>query len=306
VFYLPSHLLVALLAAPAIALLEQPAGMPIAAAVIAAVAALRGYRDYPALDRSADDRPARVIAQLTSGLDDRRNIFLADLNWQVQNGLSYYTTWVRREIAWARMPDVLLYLPALVSDNMEIGREIMVSERARRTAIAAYGPLLDIAQDPAIQIAPLPSAAAGLPAGTRYVVTILRPSRDLALDAPAVTGLLRSLAGGRAAPLPTADYAAIGGLVGRAPDFFVSGTRPFRLEQPIGGLPVGVRMESWLASDTIRRMGFGHVIAGRAHTLIVERGVSFVAFDERGRPLRTAYASNIFAPQPRYLVRIQR
>ena len=42
-------------------------------------------------------------------------------------------------------------------------------------------------------------------------------------------------------------------------------------------------MESWLASDTIRRMGFGHVIAARQHTLIVERGVSFAAFDERGR-----------------------
>ena len=62
-------------------------------------------------------------------------------------------------------------------------------------------------------------------------------------------------------------------------------------------------MESWLAADTIRRMGFGHVIAARHHTLIVERGVSFVAFDERGQPTRTAYAANIFAPQPRYLIR---
>ena len=51
-------------------------------------------------------------------------------------------------------------------------------------------------------------------------------------------------------------------------------------------------------------MGFGHVIAAHRHTLIVERGVSFVAFDERGRPLRTAYASNIFAPQARYLIDI--
>ena len=44
---------------------------------------------------------------------------------------------------------------------------------------------------------------------------------------------------------------------------------------------VEVRMESWLAADTIRRMGFGHVVAGRHHTLIVERGVSFAAFDAR-------------------------
>jgi hypothetical protein len=67
---------------------------------------------------------------------------------------------------------------------------------------------------------------------------------------------------------------------------------------------VEIRMESWLTSDTIRRMGFGHVVAARQHTLIVERGVSFVAFDPSGRPLRTAYRSNIFAPQPRYLVRL--
>jgi len=32
--------------------------------------------------------------------------------------------------------------------------------------------------------------------------------------------------------------------------------------------------------------------------------VSFAAFDESGRPIRTAYASNIFAPQPRYAVRL--
>jgi hypothetical protein len=60
-------------------------------------------------------------------------------------------------------------------------------------------------------------------------------------------------------------------------------------------------MESWLATDTIRRMGFGHVIVGRRHTLIVERGVSFVAFDADGRAIHTAYRSNIFAPQPRFL-----
>jgi hypothetical protein len=79
--------------------------------------------------------------------------------------------------------------------------------------------------------------------------------------------------------------------------------RPFRQRLRIADTDVEIRMESWLTSDTIRRMGFGHVVAARQHTLIVERGVSFAAFDASGRPLRTAYASNIFAPQPRYLVR---
>jgi len=48
-------------------------------------------------------------------------------------------------------------------------------------------------------------------------------------------------------------------------------------------------------------MGFGHVIAHHHHSLIVERGISFVAFDDRGSPFRTSYRSNIFAPQPRYV-----
>ena len=61
-------------------------------------------------------------------------------------------------------------------------------------------------------------------------------------------------------------------------------------------------MESWLAMDTIRRMGFGQVVAAHRHALIVERGVSFAAFDGSGRPLQTAYAASIFAPEPRYLV----
>ena len=61
-------------------------------------------------------------------------------------------------------------------------------------------------------------------------------------------------------------------------------------------------MDSWLTSDTIRRMGFGHIVAARQHTLIVERGVSFAAFDDHGRAVETAYASNIYAPQARYLI----
>ena len=81
---------------------------------------------------------------------------------------------------------------------------------------------------------------------------------------------------------------------------------PFRRELTLRSVAVEIRMESWLASDTIRRMGFGQVVAGRRHTLIVERGVSFAAFDESGRAQRTVYASNIFAPQPRYLIDIQR
>ncbi len=90
---------------------------------------------------------------------------------------------------------------------------------------------------------------------------------------------------------------------GRRPDLLVESNLPFSQAVKVDGVPTEIRMESWLSSDTIRRMGFGHVIAARRHTLIVERGVSFVAFGADGKPIRTAYAANIFAPQPRYLLR---
>jgi hypothetical protein len=98
------------------------------------------------------------------------------------------------------------------------------------------------------------------------------------------------------------DYVAIAGLVDQAPALIVDSASPFHRTIDLDNVQVQVRMESWLDFDTIRRMGFGHVIAGRDHTLIIERGVSFVAFDSYGRAMQTAYAANIFAPQPRYLV----
>jgi hypothetical protein len=81
-----------------------------------------------------------------------------------------------------------------------------------------------------------------------------------------------------------------------------SSDRPFRTRVTIGGVPVELRMDSWLSVDTIRRMGFGHVIAARRHTMIVERGVSFVTFDEEGRALTASYIAGIFAPEPRFIV----
>ncbi len=104
--------------------------------------------------------------------------------------------------------------------------------------------------------------------------------------------------------MPPGDYAAVAGVAGAEPLLVTAADLPFSRRLTLDGVTVDIRMESWLASDTIRRMGFGHVIAARRHTLIVERGVSFAAFDERGAPLHTAYAANIFAPQPRYLIDI--
>jgi Protein O-mannosyl-transferase TMEM260-like len=328
VFYLPSHLIVALLAAPAVVLagrmIEKGAvplfagggpqkgarplfrwsATPVAAALLALLAAVRAYRDFPALDRSRDDRPSAVLAPLTAGLDDRRAILLTDLNWQVQNGLSYFVKMKRPEVAAARMPDVLLYAPVLVADNRAAGREVALTERARLTAAAAYGPLLPISRDERVAVPRLTDTTRDLPRGTRYVMCVLRPSRDLSLDMEEIARALSSLTGGRTIELPAGDYAAVAGIAGEPPALVTAEAFPFRRTVALDGVDVSLRMESWLSADTIRRMGFGHVIAAHHHTLIVERGVSFAAFDERGRPQRTAYESNIFAPQARYLIDI--
>jgi hypothetical protein len=146
-------------------------------------------------------------------------------------------------------------------------------------------------------------AVRDLPAGTRYVLCVLRPTGDLALDVADLTAALGRLTSGRPLSLLLdSDYEAIAGRVGETPRYIAASSSPFRRRLDIGGVDVEIRMDSWLSFDTIRRMGFGHVIAARQHTLIVERGLSFVAFDDNGHPIRTAYAANIFAPQPRFLV----
>jgi hypothetical protein len=128
---------------------------------------------------------------------------------------------------------------------------------------------------------------------------VLKTSRDLTPDEADVQAAARVL-GGRIRE-QRGDYVALAGLVGEPPALAIDSASPFRRTVDVGHVRVDVRMESWLAFDTIRRMGFGHVIAGREHTLIVERGISFVTFDENGRAVRTAYLANIFAPQPRFL-----
>jgi hypothetical protein len=303
VFYLPSHVAVALLAAPAVVKISARLPRPwIAAAVLGAYALARVYVDYPALDRSDDRRPSEVVSALTEGLDDTREILATDLNWQIQNGLSYYAQVTRPEVAWTRTPAVLLYAPALVADNLAIGRQVALTDRARVDVQDAYGPLLPTVRDRRVPASTLSEVVQDLPPGTRYVLCLLRPTSDLRLDWDDVSRSLRSLAAGTVIGVPDRDYTVVAGVAGRTPTALVSENAPFRSTFALEGVDTEVRMDAWLSADTIRRMGFGHVIVGRRHTLIVERGASFVAFGADGRPLRTAYAGNIFAPEARYLI----
>lgn len=303
VFYLPSHLMVAVMAASGVAVLARIAGTtrPLFAALLVAYAGLRMYQDYPALDRSRDRRPTDTLDHLTAGLDDRRAILLTDLNWQVQNGLTYYARWLHPEVAYARMPDVRLYAPALVRDNADIGRVVALTPRAEAALSQAYGPLVPTVPDPRVATPTVAGLTAGLPPGTPYVLCVLKPTRDFALDASDLADALSGLTGGRLTAVPAGDYVALAGFAGGPPTLVAAANRPFWRTLDFNGTRVSIRMESWLAADTIRRMGFGHVIAGRSHALIVERGVSFVAFDRSGVRLRSGYAAGIFAAEPRYL-----
>jgi hypothetical protein len=117
----------------------------------------------------------------------------------------------------------------------------------------------------------------------------------LGLDAGGLRQALGSLTAARMQSLPLdSDYAAVAGRVGDPPLYIAASSSPFRRIMDIGGVVTEVRMDSWLASDTIRRMGFGHVIAAHRHTLIVERGsASWRRRSRRADP--HGYASNIFA-----------
>jgi hypothetical protein len=275
---------------------------PVVAVAAIAATTVRAYHEFPALDRSDDRRQAAVLSALTAGIDDRHAILLADLNWQLVNGLAYFGKVVRPDLAYAWMSHVLLYAPALIRDNLDAGRGVALTERAQTALANAYGPLVSTVADPGVAIASFAEVVRSIPQGTPYVLCVIRPSREYALDRSDLATAIRVLAGTEVVP-PLSDYAAIVGVAGRPPDLVVDAAAPFRRTVRVGGTTVEVRMESWLHFDTIRRMGFGPVIASHHHTLIVERGVSFATFDRTGRATRTVYRSSIFAPQPRYLVR---
>jgi hypothetical protein len=310
VFFLPSHLVLALLFAPALAWLDpsvsgrsQRAALPIFSAAAVLAAAVMIYDNYPALDRSDDTRPSDLLESLTAGLNDQHDLLLTDLNWQAQNGFNYFLEDVRRDVAAAALPDVLDHAPRLIYDNVSIGRHVLVSSAARNEIMAAFPQRFQMQPDPRVHITPLFDVVSGLPLRTRYVLSVLKPSRGLAIDRNELGRTLELLGAKAAMPLVGRDdYVAIAGEIGAAPALVHSSSEPFRDRVVLDGVNVDIRMESWLAFDTIRRMGFGQVVAARRHALIVERGVSFTAFDADGNPLRRAYAASLFAAEPRWAI----
>jgi len=319
VFFLPSHLMLALAAAPALASIDDrlspraARSMRPVTCLAVALAAWTIYDNYPALDRSGDTRPTDLLNAFTTKADGARAVLISGFNWQVENALTYYTRIMHPDIAAADVSDVASHADRLVADNRSIGRVVLASSEAKDEIIAAFPNRLSATRDPEARAPALRDLVADLAPGTRYVLTVLKPPRGMQIDrddldrALALLGVADAARAGPKGPaylrgVGTADYTAIVGETGSAPAVVRSSERPFRFAANVGGADVDVRMESSLAFDTIRRMGFGQVVVGRHHTLIVERGISFAAFDAAGAAMRRGYVASLFAAEPRWAI----
>jgi hypothetical protein len=313
VFFLPSHQILVVMAACGVgALLEALGRVPGAAApwlttagavALLAMPAWRLWDTWPAVDRHDDRRPVAWLDGLTRGLDDR-SLLLADINWQLENGLDYYTRRVRKNLNVARASDRMLSLPLLARDNLDAGRDVVMTPISRGLAEAAYGSLFTFAPDPRVDARPLRDRLGPLPTGTIYVLGLLAPYRDLPFDGAELAAAVEALTGQAATLREGPSYQVAAGRVGEPPALLRREDQPFRATARIGSVSLDVRMESWLPADTIRRAGFGQVVAGRRHVLTLERGVSVLLLDPAGNLRMATYASGLFAPLPRVLARL--
>jgi hypothetical protein len=141
-----------------------------------------------------------------------------------------------------------------------------------------------------------------IPRGTPYVLTLLLPAPSgRAIDREDFTKALVELGGNRVPPRSEASYEVWAGSLGEAPSLYRSSAHPFRQNVLIGGEPFTIRMDSWLPEDTFRRSGFAHVLHGREHALIAERGISLVWLQRDGSPA-TYYGAGLYTPEARFRI----
>ena len=286
VFFIPSHVFVALAAGEGMALLLHAAEGRRAARALLTVLVLafpiwRVFDTWPAVDRSGDTRPSDLVRDLAGDLPSERTVLLADLNWQLQNGLDYYARHTNPDLLHMRAAGRLLTLPWLIDENLRHGRDIVLTHGSAKLVRAAFGDTWLL--EPEFRHATFPAQIEQLPGGTPYVLTLLRAYRDVPLDTGELSRIVSALTRGTAT-LPTGGvYTLMVGRSGERPSLVRSEPHPFRVGIALAGMTVDVRMESWLPPDTIRRAGFGHVVVNRRHALTLERGVSVIAFGENRR-----------------------
>lgn len=308
VFLLPSHAIVAALAGAGAALLLRAARglsgpFQIACTILLFAIPLWRIADtWPAVDRSRDRRAAAYAETAIAGLTPANAVYLWDLNWQLNNGINYYVTLHRPELPRTSAGAVLWRLPRFVERSHDLGRDVVLTTTAAERIGATYGSRFLMKPDPRV---PVPSLAEStrIAAGTPYVMVWMTPLPIAPVSREELSGALGELAG---RDLPPGRYAVMAGFAGSAPRLVRGSDRPFRVSTRLRDLDITVRIDAWLPFDTMRRAGFGHVIADGRHAFTVERGLTFVAFDEAGGLLKTAYAGGLLAPQPRLLIPVLR
>ena len=331
IFFLPSHYVVALCVGAGVAaiaaLAERTSNRTLATlfgSLLLLYPAWRGYDTFPAVDRSWDDRAVKLLDEFTtpvgaqSGLSpsDRATavVYGVDTNWQVQNAFEYFmrerrpgVPWfITEELEWLERHNVSERFQRFVDENQQIDRQILVAPGVYRR-LRELGSYEGAGDARFLQIPESPrdlffDRVKSFPVGTPYVLGILRPDREYPIDGTSLQSAWSWLTGGSQRLPELQSFVIVIGHIGAPPLVVRAGNEPFRHRTTIGPFNLDIRMESWLPTDTIRRAGFGHVIANRQHLMTLERGVSFVALTPGAQ---TAYASGIFAPIPRYLLGIR-
>ena len=308
VFFLPAHYAMAFFAGAAVAALSRVSRVSrvwstaVVVVAVFAYAGWRGWSTWPAVDRHADRRAEQLIARLTLGLTDRDALFVSQMNWQLENVLLYAARHERPDLAWVRLPDVMPHFPFLVSDNHRISRDLVVSAEAAAEITSDYAAAYPLLEDPSIAMPGLSEIASQIPLGSPYVLAVLTPPREEVLDPDVLAGALESLSARNIPERTPAAFELFAGISGEPPIFYRASDRPFEAGFTILDEPFTVRMDSWLPSDTFRRAGFGHVLRGRDHALILERGVNLVWLQGDGTPSAPFYAASLFAPKPRFRI----
>jgi hypothetical protein len=316
IFFLPSHYVVALSAGAGIAAIAafclRVSSRSVATAGVALLLlypAWRGYDTFPAVDRSSDRRAEHLLDQFTK---DTTAVYAVDTNWQIQNAFEYFmrerrpgVAWfATQELEWLEHANVGARFQQLLEANLQIGREMRaapgVYRRLRELGHAEGVGDIRFIEAPTEPRDLFSGRVRSVPSGTPYVLGILRPDREYPIDDAALRSAWAWLTGG-SMPLPdTRQFVVVAGRVGTSPVLIQSSDQPYRVHTAIEPFDLDIRMESWLPTDTIRRAGFGHVVANRRHVLILERGLSFVALGPGGGAF---YGSGLFAPIPTHLVR---
>jgi hypothetical protein len=304
VFFLPGHYFVAFAIGCSLAYAARGTRYTALAATVLGVSLVtwRSVDTWPAADRHRDRRATHLIQRMTFGVDDRRSLLVTSLNWQIENALLYETRYgVARDVTWTRLADVFLHFPLLVQSNRETGRDVVLTARAAREVLTAFGSLLPVMPDPLPPTPTLASTVARIPRGAPYVLTVLTPPRDEVLDLEMLEDAMTTLTGGARPPRVVAPYEIMVGHAGESPVHYCTATRPFRDHVGLPEGTVDIRLDSWVSLETFRRGGFGHVMLDRTHVMHIERGVSLLWVDDQG-PAEPFYAAGLYAARPRFRI----